>query len=241
MQCKSGIKHLICHLLHWMSSSVMSPFCSTSCSAKIGSQALGAVLWAGGSSWGITPLLANLAVRCRCAGPWDDAKSCWRYVLPKSVCSLHTWLLAHAFIKCYCTEMCLFCCLICWWGFLFALFCSAIYVFLWFARSFLLLLALRLHTTLGSVSISATSWTGTVNLPDLILHLISCAFPLRQSRLCNWEQREGANLDMCRGDLPWKSPPCPPLVLFCWYKCCSCQTEEISREAGCGRGFSQLI
>lgn len=51
-------------------------------------------------------------------------------------------------------------------GFVLLWFFLLLVVFLWFARIFLLLLALRLmHTTHGPVSISATSWTGTVNLP----------------------------------------------------------------------------
>lgn len=59
------------------------------------------------------------------------------------------WSLPHAFIKCYRTEVHLFCCLIC--SFFFVGF-----VFLWFAWIFSLQSALRLfHTTRGPVSIAA--------------------------------------------------------------------------------------
>lgn len=104
----------------------MSPSCSTSClcSAKIGSQTLGTALWAGGSSWGITLLLANLAVRCLGAlahGMMQKAVGDKFYL--NLFAHFTPWSLAHAFIKCYCPEMHLFCCLICQCSFCFVLFC----------------------------------------------------------------------------------------------------------------------
>lgn len=216
----------------------MSPSCSTSClcSAKIGSQTLGAALWAGGSSWGITLLLANLAVRCLSALAHGMMQKAVGDKFDLNLFAHFTpWSLAYAFIKCYCPEMHLFCCLICQCSFSSVLFCSAVFVFLWYARVFLLLLALRLtHTTHGPVSISATSWTAAVNLPDLILHLIFCAFPPSQSRLVIGSRDRVLTWICGRVTFLEKAllgSPCPPLVISCWYKCCLCQTDEISGEA----------
>lgn len=101
----------------------------------------------------------------------------------------------------------------------FVLFCFVLlfFVFLWCAWIFLLLLALRLiQVYTWYASIWATSWTSTVNLPDLILHLIFCAFPLSQSRLLIGSR--GRVLTWTRGlwgDLPWKNPPGLPLPTPC--------------------------
>lgn len=127
----------------------------------------------------------------------------------------------------------------------FVFFCSAIYVFLWFARIFLLFLALRLmHTTLGSVSISATSWTGTVNLPDLILHLIFCAFPLRQSRLVIGSRERVLTWTCHRVTFLEKALLAHPLLYLAGTSVAYVKLMRSAEKQDvicCKKGFSQLI
>lgn len=143
------------------------------------------------------------------------------------------WLMLLLNVKCNCTEMHLFSCLICWW-FCFVFCCSHFPVV---CKDFLV--------AVGTEIDAYHTWT-CINLSHLLnWHCKSPRFDSSFNLLCLSLESE----QICNGNnervLTWTcgrmtflekallGSPCPPLVISCWCKCCLCQTDEISREAGC--------
>lgn len=128
-------------------------------------------------------------------------------------------------------------------------FCFVGFVFLWFAWIFLLLLARRLiHTSQEPASISATSWTGTANVPDLIPHFILCAFFPSKFRLIIGSRERV--LAWTSGRVTFLAAAlldslCPPFDKPCWCRGCLCQTDVAQQGSrmwfDVRRGFPQLL